>query len=76
MSTTFGPAREAKVLGTPTIERVAAYLPDNYAVEVRPAQYDEGDSLWIFGHDYAGWTLDGYVLPRLASGNLFAQEVK
>jgi hypothetical protein len=29
----------------------------------------------IAGTDYAGWTLDGYVLPRLASGLMFGEEV-
>jgi hypothetical protein len=29
----------------------------------------------IEGEDNAGWTLDGYVIPRLASGLIFAKEV-
>jgi hypothetical protein len=28
----------------------------------------------IGGEDARGWTLDGYVIPRLASGLLFADE--
>ena len=34
------------------------------------------EKIVVFGHDNAGWTLDGYVIPRLASGMIFAQEVK
>jgi hypothetical protein len=37
---------------------------------------DDGGETVIYGHDDAGWTLDGYVLPRLASGLLFATEVE
>lgn len=51
------------------LARVAAYLPSNYeAVEA-------GGAILIAGTDSAGWTLDGYVLPRLASGLIFAQEL-
>lgn len=51
--------------------RAAAYMPDNYSVR----QDDEGELL-IEGYDYAGWTLAGYVIPRLASGCIFATEVQ
>lgn len=52
------------------IERVHAYLPSNYGVR----KLDDG-RLEIYGHDVAGWTLDEYVIPRLASGLIFAEEV-
>lgn len=55
-------------------ERVAAYLPPNYRVEWDNA--DGGPTVTITGRDVAGWTLDGYVIPRLASGLIFAREVK
>ena len=29
----------------------------------------------IGGRDVAGWTLDAYVIPRLASGLYFATEI-
>lgn len=55
-----------------TLEGVKAYLPSNYTAHL------EGDLMWpiivIEGHDDAGWTLDGYVIPRLASGLIFAKE--
>ncbi len=58
-------------------DRIAAYLPDNYQVTgVGPAP--EGDRyrrVHIAGEDNAGWTLDGYVIPRLASGLYGCTEV-
>lgn len=70
MSTTTT-VRTAVVKGNgATAERVAAYLPSNYEVV---GGNDEG--VIISGHDNAGWTLDDYVLPRLASGCLFGTEV-
>lgn len=52
------------------LARVERFLPSNYAARV----LDNG-SVEVFGEDSAGWTLDGYVIPRLASGMIFAQEV-
>jgi hypothetical protein len=52
-------------------DRVAQYLPANYAV----VDHDLDDSCIIEGRDDAGWTLDGYVLPRLASGLIFGEEI-
>jgi hypothetical protein len=54
-----------------TAERVAAYMPSNYDV----VSHDE-TSVMIQGQDNAGWTLDDYVLPRLASGCMFGTEVR
>ena len=52
------------------LARVRRYLPSNYS-----AVYDETrDCIVVAGTDQAGWTLDGYVLPRLASGLIFASE--
>ena len=44
-------------------------MPSNY----KATQTEDG-TIWISGHDSAGWTLDGYVIPRLASGLIFAKE--
>lgn len=51
-------------------EAVARYLPANYRVTGE-------DDQWVYfqGHDNAGWTMEDYVLPRLASGLHFAEEV-
>jgi hypothetical protein len=51
-------------------EQIVAYLPDNYQV----LGSVDGQTV-IGGRDAAGWTLDAYVLPRLASGLYFATEI-
>jgi len=50
-------------------DRIAAYLPRNYAV-VPPTVNDIGAPavVRIAGVDRRGGTADGYVIPRLASG--------
>ena len=54
-----------------TVER---YLPSGY--RVAGVGYVGDDLVTVItGHDSAGWTLDSYVLPRLASGLLFGHEV-
>jgi hypothetical protein len=60
--------------GRITKEKIEALLPDNYWVESWVADTEESH-FYIHGHDVAGWTLDGYVIPRLASGMIFAVEV-
>jgi len=62
------PIRRAEVSAPrATVER---YLPANYRVvsECRA-------SVIIEGYDNAGWTLDDYVIPRLLSGLIFAEEI-
>lgn len=49
---------------------VSAYLPENYRV----LGSVDGQAV-IGGRDAVGWTLDAYVIPRLASGLYFATEV-
>ena len=52
------------------LEQVQRYLPSNYqAVELRD------ETIVIVGRDSAGWGLDSYVIPRLASGLIIATEV-
>lgn len=58
------------LIRTTQYESVEAYLPDNYRVVLG---CEEGTL--IVGADNAGWTLDEYVLPRLASGLYFGDEV-
>lgn len=59
------------------LRTIRAYLPDNYAAAaLEPdALGSSGPEVLISGEDVAGWTLDGYVIPRLASGLYFAREV-
>lgn len=66
-----------------TLEQVEAYMPQNYSVAEEVIIREDWNEGWyqqvrlvIRGVDVAGWTLDGYVIPRLASGLHFAEEVK
>ena len=70
----MNPVRVAAVIGDPAVIR--AYLPINYGL----VYTDEANGLaeptnLIVGRDVTGWTLDGYVIPRLASGLHFAHEL-
>jgi hypothetical protein len=56
--------------GNPISETAAAYLPRNYRVTG-----EDDEFVYFEGHDNAGWTLDDYVIPRLASGLIYAEEV-
>jgi hypothetical protein len=61
--------------------RLNAYLPANYHIVPGTAAISSvhggGTQLVarIEGRDRAGWTLDGYVIPRLQSGLIYAREV-
>lgn len=79
--------RYALVTGARDRQEVEAYLPDNYAVEgeaiqrtseftsTHPGRSTDKLVTVIGGEDKAGWTLDDYVIPRLASGVITAQEI-
>jgi hypothetical protein len=54
----------------PTRETVEAYLPKRYAVAAETRKL-----VVIRGTDYAGWTLEEYVIPRLWSGLITAREM-
>lgn len=74
--------------GAEDLDHVGRYMPNNYqALQIDAQPFDTYAALGapmpttaafilIVGEDVAGWTLDGYVLPRLASGLIFAVEVK
>jgi hypothetical protein len=70
MSRTVHIAR-VTIRGTDTVETVAAYLPSNYAV----LAVDQDGSVIIGGIDNHGWTLDAYVIPRLASGMIHCEQI-
>jgi hypothetical protein len=64
------PMRHAVIRGGhDKLETVRRYLPSNYEAD------SDGADIFIHGTDNAGWTLDGYVIPRLASGLYFAEEI-
>jgi len=52
--------------GADSLEQVQRYMPDNYTARV---------VIIIEGEDDHGWTLDDYVIPRLASGLIWAEEL-
>lgn len=56
-----------------TVEEVAQYLPQKYQVIGRTLD-DTG--VIIAGTDWLGWTLDGYIIPRLASGLIVCKELE
>lgn len=74
--------RYALITARDSRETVERYLPGNYRViHVEPSQDPVGvegarwSDIVIAGRDNAGWTLDDYVLPRLASGLIFGTEI-
>lgn len=72
--------RSAAVLSsTDTLDqlmrRVAQYLPGNYRIAGGHHNDANRAVVVIEGHDSAGWTLDDYVIPRLASGLMVAEEI-
>jgi hypothetical protein len=70
--------RYAIVRNADSAEQLAAYLPENYAILHELVEGTNGHERLVFviaGEDVAGWTLDDYVIPRLASGLLWCTEV-
>jgi hypothetical protein len=51
------------------LQHVQDYLPSNYNA------HDLDGAIIISGYDSHGWTLDGYVIPRLSSGLIPAREL-
>jgi hypothetical protein len=77
-STLVPVARRVVVLNqsSTTFKSVQAYLPDNYQARIQPFGGPSGGAyVEIIGIDVAGWTLDGYVIPRLASALIIAAEI-
>ncbi len=70
--TELEPTRYARVdLHRTSEEEIARYLPANYEIVGSHGE----DAVLIHGNDNAGWTLDGYVIPRLGSGMIHAEEI-
>jgi len=69
--TDSNPTRYAIVTGglNVTLDLVQRYLPSNYSAT------EEDGTITIKGSDDHGWTLDGYVIPRLSSGRIAAKEL-
>jgi hypothetical protein len=64
-----------------TPEKIARYLPGNYDIVGQVDVWSgeerllDGPMVVVAGYDNAGWTLDGYVRPRLQSGLIASQEI-
>lgn len=56
-------------------DAVGKFLPGNYRALGAFTDRD-GEFVLIAGVDEAGWTLDDYVLPRLATSLFFGEEIK
>lgn len=56
---------------TNDVQAVRRYLPDNYRV----LDLVSDSHVIIIGTDSQGWTLSGYVIPRLLSGLIPCFEV-
>jgi hypothetical protein len=67
--------RFATVRNARDAKQLWAYLPGNYNI-VGGDIGEPGKPVYVIaGVDSAGWTLDEYVIPRLASGLIWAEEV-
>jgi hypothetical protein len=55
------------------LQTVRRFLPSNYTAH---AEFWMKWEIVITGEDRAGWTLDDYVIPRLASGLYWAEEIE
>lgn len=67
--------RFATVTNARDAKQLWAYLPSNYVIVGGDLGEPGKPAYVIAGVDEAGWTLDGYVIPRLASGLIFATEI-
>lgn len=59
--------------GMDKADEIAKYLPSGYKVVA--VVISDPNYVLIAGEDYAGWTMDDYVIPRLGSGLIFAREM-
>lgn len=67
--------RYATVKNAHSIREARAYLPSNY--EVVWEYEEDGKPVFVIeGTDDHGWGLDTYVIPRYASGVIWANEIE
>ena len=67
--------RFATVRNARDAKQLWAYLPSNYVIVGSDIGQPNAPVYVIAGVDDAGWTLDDYIIPRLASGLIWAEEV-
>lgn len=63
------------VYGADSAKHVAEYLPGNYKVTGTHRSSMYRLVVEVEGEDVAGWTAEDYVIPRLASGLMWAYDV-
>jgi len=67
--------RFAVVQNARNAKQLWSYLPENYRI-IGPDFGEPNRPVYLIGgEDSAGWTLDDYVIPRLASGLIWATEI-
>lgn len=66
--------RYALVRGARDRDHVDRYMPGNYET-IWCGSFEGRAAVVIAGRDAGGWTLDSYVIPRLGSGLMFAEEI-
>jgi hypothetical protein len=61
-----------------SLGHIAVYLPDNYRIipSTLTTTPDGHQRVGFEGEDVAGWTLEDYVIPRLASGGYTVEECR
>lgn len=68
------PLRLAIATNGRSLDDVAQFLPDNYKV-VAGTLVDGIKGALVVGHDHLGWTMEGYVIPRLSSALITCKEI-
>lgn len=69
------PTRYAILRNADSYRQANAYLPENYTVIWQFEHDGSGTQFVVEGQDAYGWTLDGYVIPRCHSGNIWVEEI-
>ncbi len=75
----IGEARTLAATGARDAEHLAAYLPGNYRVVGHTdaaRELDGRPAYKVVGFDNAGWTVEDYIIPRLATGGITIKEVQ
>lgn len=68
---TMSRIRRAVVVGEFPLHQIQCCLPTNYRAFVA-----DGGAIHIIGADKGDMTLDGFVLPNLATAMIFAEEFR
>jgi hypothetical protein len=64
-----------KITNYRSLEEVQRYLPEGWNAVIAASTANDEDVIVAWGEERAGWTVDGYIIPRLASGLIVAKEI-